>query len=245
VPVQALSFVPGGIIEDKNIPFSGGGDRLCRFIKKDLKDIGIAVARLPGSGAFYSPTPPGLRFALYARFISVPQVHVGIFNKTLQFLLKLLSLSLILSIGPGLRYLEPIALLMEKAQQRCLRTFNLNMTVKGCGGPEGPLSTTRLFKFINDLFLLFSSNTWCLSGTLLRNQTVNPKGIEGPDNLLYRTLTHIKGTHDLVSRTACQEHDNHKTATIGLLIARTHGSLHICQGCILGIGSEKGSCHCL
>jgi len=48
VPIEALAFVPGGIVEDKDIPFSGGDDGLYRFIEECLKDIGITMACLYG-----------------------------------------------------------------------------------------------------------------------------------------------------------------------------------------------------
>ena len=46
VPVEALPFVPRGVVEDKDVPFPGGSDRSRRFIEKSLEDISIAMTCL-------------------------------------------------------------------------------------------------------------------------------------------------------------------------------------------------------
>ena len=65
-----------------------------------------------------------------------------------------------------------------------------------------------------------------------------PVRVEGPDDFLHLAFTKIGGTHDLVTRTAGQEHGNDDTATIGFLIASLHGRLEIGKRRILRLGSE-------
>ena len=43
MPIKTFPFVPGGIIEDQDIPFPGGDDTRGCFIKEDLENIRIAV----------------------------------------------------------------------------------------------------------------------------------------------------------------------------------------------------------
>jgi hypothetical protein len=41
VPVEALAFMPGGIIEDEHVPFSRRGDGSGCFIEEGLEDIRV------------------------------------------------------------------------------------------------------------------------------------------------------------------------------------------------------------
>ncbi len=49
MPVELLSFVPGGVVEDKDVPFSSRCNAFCHFIEEDLENLRVAMTCLNGA----------------------------------------------------------------------------------------------------------------------------------------------------------------------------------------------------
>jgi hypothetical protein len=273
VPVEAFAFMPGGVVEDKNVPFSGRLYRFCCFVQENLEDIRITVACLdgekltstgtdstydskadmisimnhPGSCSFDCPTPSGFRFPFYPCLIPIPEFYIRIFDKAVQFFEKLLPQGLILSIGPGLRDLQDIPFLMEKTQNGIMRTLNLifplNMAVKGCSSPKRPLGTSWILELLYNFLFLLPGDKPLSSCSFLGNQTISSISVEGPDDLFYGALTQIKHLHHLLSGRARKKHDNGEASSIRLLVTGLSNRLKISKRGILSIGSKISPSH--
>lgn len=265
--------MPGGIIEDQDIPFSGVGNTFGCFIKEDLENIRVTVAgfnrkEFSGTGTdcpenaqtnviaimnnFWSrsldcPGSSGFRFSFYSRFIPIPELNLRIFNKLFQSLYELFSCFFVLSIRPGFGHLQDIPFVMKKAKDRVVGTFKgilcRDVAMEGRSCPEGSLSLARLLELLYDLLFLFTGNKGFSSGPSLCNQPVSTIVVESFDDLLYGTFRQINCLHHLLSRRADEEHDNDKASTIRLSVASLTHRLEISQRGIFGVGRKIALSH--
>src|SRR5208337_5197422 len=126
--------MPGGIVEDEDVPFRKRGNGGGSLIEEDLENIGIAMACLNGeelprawtdspedseadmipvvdhswSRSLDGPSPSRPRFPVYACFIPIPKLHIGIFREDSELGEKVLPEGFILSVRPGPRHFQDI-----------------------------------------------------------------------------------------------------------------------------------------
>ena len=207
----------------------------------------VAVMHHPGPGSLDGPPSSGFGLSLYARFISIPEINLGIVCKGVELPEKFLPQVLVLPVGPRLRNLQHISFLMEKSQNRGVGALKgilgSDVPMKCSRGPEGPLGAARLLKLFENLFFLPTGEKGLASCPSLRHQTVGAIGVEGPDDLLYGALRQIGYLHYLLTRRAHEEHNDDKTSSVRLLIARSSQDLEIGKGCVLRVRGDQCPCH--
>jgi len=246
---------------------------LSSLAEEDLKDVAVAMTCLDGeelsrAGAdgpqdvqpnmiavvddaklrsLHGPASARLRFSVDSRLVAVPQLYVRVFRKERQSLKELLAQLLVLTVGPGLRDFEPVALFMQKPQHCIVGAFYPifcgNMTVESCRRPEGSLSSSGFLEVFENLLFLSPGDKRFASRPLLRNQTIYAVQIESPRDLFHGAFGKIKHLHDLLSGTAGQKHDDHAAAPVGLLVSRPHGCIEIGKRRVLRVGNEMPLSH--
>ena len=273
MPVELFPFVPGRVVEDKDIPLPGRSYGLSSLVEENLEHVGVAAACLDSEelsragtdspqdvqtdmiavmnrfrpGPLDRPTPSGLRLSFGPRLVAVPQFHVGILRESSQPIHELLSQLLILPVGPGPGHFQDIAFFVQKATDGLVRAlhpiFLRDMAVESGRGPKCPLGASRLLELFEDFLLSTARNKRSPTRPFLCDEAVDAVQIEGSDDLSYFAVGQLDGLHDLFPRGADEEHDNHETPPVGFSVPGFPSRLEIGKRCVLGIGGDMSLGH--
>jgi hypothetical protein len=208
MPVQSLSFMPGGIVQDHYIPCTFRFDKRICFIQKSLEHLRENVCRLngeklSGAGADHAddvhpdmvaifcasrflalaiPTPPWPGIAFKAGLIRKPNVRVRLFMKLFELSAKYRSLLFVLTVGPRLRNFQGKALAVKEPYNRFVAAFDFiglsNVSVKCASRPKFPVSLLGLIDELGEFVGAFSLDLSGAPWPLAHNQAINASLIE-------------------------------------------------------------------
>ena len=207
----------------------------------------IAVLDALGFGSLERQTPPWFRLAFDAGFIAVPQIAFRIGAERLDPLAEGFAGRFVLSIGPGSRDFEHEAFFVEQAQQGLVGALDAillgDVPVEGLGAGEGLGAFLGFFQFFDNLLGLFAGNLARSPRAFPDDQAVDSTLVECPDPLPDSAVAAFDGAADRLTLDARDEHDDGHTTALGLVGARAHGSVQVCQRGVFGIGLGKGPGH--
>lgn len=207
-PVQVFPFVPGGIVQDQNLPGSFENQIPIGVIQEFLKDFAIGVGELQKIGlartgtddpahihtdvlavardtdflSLSRPASARTRIGLETTFVPEPDLDTLILQKQTQFFTELLPEIFILTVGPGARHLETEILFMEETDESRVTGLDMErVTQIPVELDPRPMRLVRLGRFVQEFLAVcdyFRRDFAWTPRTRLFEQSVYPRFIE-------------------------------------------------------------------